>query len=286
MPKQAKYTVDHFLHDCNYRMTVFAIEQKYSNNGYALWFKLLETLGATKGHFLDLNRDVTLNFLSSKAHMDKDTCLEIINTLSNLEAIDQDLWDKYKIIWCQNFVDRLSKVYSDRRCSPPPKPTVISNNGSLQITQYVGCNTADNDVEQSNTPDIQGLQSNTEFADEPLHILNSTLLNSTELKNTKEKRQYAPSVFLTELEYLALVEKFTEKDSVKKIDALSLYKQSSGKKYKSDYFTILNWARKDDDKANTPVMPKKRFEPGVPDDYDERLKAHVDKIHREQETTK
>ena len=119
-----------------------------------------------------------------------------------------------------------------------------------------------------------------------LHILNSTLLNNTLPNGTKEKVLYAPSVYLTELEYLALVKKFQEKDTLKKIDALSMYKQSSGRKYKSDYFTILNWARKDDEKKDEVVMPKKRFEPGVPDDYDARLKAHVDKIHREQEAKK
>ncbi len=208
MPKQAKYTVDHFLHDCNYRMTVFAIEREYGNDGYALWFKLLETLGSTKGHFLDLNRDVTLNFLSSKAHMEKDTCLKIINALSDLEAIDQELWGTYKIIWCQNFVDRLTKVYTDRKSSPPPKPTVISNNGSIHITQDIGGYTSDYGGDKSITADKQGLNSNSGDDGGELHILNSTLLNSTVLNSTKEKRQYAPSVFLTELEYLALVEKF------------------------------------------------------------------------------
>jgi hypothetical protein len=278
MPKQAKFTVEYFLHDCNYRITVFTIEQKYGNDGYALWFKLLETLGATKGHYLDLNKDVTLNFLSSKAHMDKERCLAIITELSALEAIDQELWENYKIIWCQNFVDRLTKVYADRRNSPPPKPIISNDNGSLQITQFVHLNTSDYGVILSNTAENDVIRGNTADSVGQLHILNNTVLNSTELNSTKGKRDYAPSVFLTELEYLSLVERFTEKDAVKKIEALSLYKQSSGKKYKSDYFTILNWARKDEDKKNEPVMPKKRFEPGVPDDYDKQLAEHMRKV--------
>jgi hypothetical protein len=284
MPKQAKFTVEYFSHDCNYRMTVFTLEQKYKNDGYALWFKLLETLGAARGHYLDFNKDVTLNFLASKAHIEKELCLKIIGELSELEAIDNELWSNYRILWCQNFVDRLAKVYSDRRSPLPPKPTVNITDGVMQITQSLQLDTSDYSVDNSLTADNSDNGSNTADSVGELHRTKGTKLK--ELNCTKGKKEYAPSVFLTELEYLSLVERFSEKSMPAKLEALSLYKQSSGKQYKSDYFTILNWARKDDEKKDEVVMPKKRFEPGVPDDYDARLKAHVDKIHREQETKK
>ena len=60
------------------------------------------------------------------------------------------------------------------------------------------------------------------------------------------KKQYAPAVSMTEEQYQKLIERFGESDTNDKIEALSLYKQSKGKKYKCDYSTILTWARKDE----------------------------------------
>lgn len=61
---------------------------------------------------------------------------------------------------------------------------------------------------------------------------------------TKKKQSYGDfkNVNLTDEEF----EKLKEKPNYEKfIQDLSLYKESSGKKYKSDYATILNWMRKD-----------------------------------------
>jgi hypothetical protein len=63
-----------------------------------------------------------------------------------------------------------------------------------------------------------------------------------------EKRGYAPSVSLTQDEYEKLVDKFGESGAKERIERLSLYKQSKGVRYKSDYATILNWAKKDEGK--------------------------------------
>lgn len=250
MPKQAKYTVDFFPHDCFHRMTLFIVEQKYGNDGFALWFKLLETLGASKGHFLDLNKENNVQFLSSKSHLTQQLCFEILECLADLDAIDKTLWG-HKIIWSQNFVDRLSKVYSDRRCPLPPKPIIKnSDNGHIDIIQVLHDNTDDYGVNKCNTDDSDIFLEDIAESEISKHKLKESRLKETKLKETKEKKMYATSVFLSELEYLALIDKFGKRDTDKKIEALSLYKQSSGKKYKSDYFTILNWARKDEDISN------------------------------------
>lgn len=66
-------------------------------------------------------------------------------------------------------------------------------------------------------------------------------------EKTKEiaKKPYgeANNVFLTDEEMAKLRERFSDADD--RINALSLYKGSKGKKYDSDYLTILNWDRMD-----------------------------------------
>lgn len=68
-------------------------------------------------------------------------------------------------------------------------------------------------------------------------------------KNGKEKKIYAPCVSMTEEEYQKLIEKFGQQNTKDRIERLSLYKKSKGKKYKCDYSTILAWARKDEPKG-------------------------------------
>jgi len=65
-------------------------------------------------------------------------------------------------------------------------------------------------------------------------------------KDKKEpKKLYLDSVKLTDEEFKKLVDKFGEADAKYKIGNLNDYVQSTGKKYKSHYHTILMWSKKD-----------------------------------------
>ena len=86
-------------------------------------------------------------------------------------------------------------------------------------------------------------------------------------KNEKKKRERAPAVFLTEEEYKKLITELSESVTKEYIKDLSLYLQSTGKRYKSHYATILAWHRRDekqgkvkrpqDDESQTKYIPKK-----------------------------
>ena len=58
------------------------------------------------------------------------------------------------------------------------------------------------------------------------------------------KKKYEDYVSMTEEEHQKLIEQFGEKGTQDRIENLNLYKGSTGKKYRSDYLTILNWERK------------------------------------------
>jgi hypothetical protein len=101
---------------------MFILEQRYGNDGYAFWFKMLELLGSTKGHYIDCNNEAEWEFLQAKTHQNNGFCAEILNLLAKLDGIDHRLWKDYKIIWCQNFVDGIADVYNNRKREIPPKP--------------------------------------------------------------------------------------------------------------------------------------------------------------------
>jgi len=63
---------------------------------------------------------------------------------------------------------------------------------------------------------------------------------------SKKKRNYLfNNILLTPIEYDKLVKIFGEAGVKDRLEGLSLYKQSKGKRYDSDYATVLAWERKD-----------------------------------------
>lgn len=65
--------------------------------------------------------------------------------------------------------------------------------------------------------------------------------NKEKEKKKKEKKEYAEAVTMTEDEYNKLMSDYGEDCTTWCIDKLNNYKLSNGKRYKSDYRTILNW---------------------------------------------
>jgi hypothetical protein len=129
MARKIQDTVKYFPHDCNASEgdTLTLIEGEYGNDGYAFWFKLLEKLGKSNGHFIDCNDPKKLALLSTKAHITSEKGISIVEMLADLDAIDKELW-QHKIIWSQHFVDNVSLAYSNRRRTPPSKPVITSSN--------------------------------------------------------------------------------------------------------------------------------------------------------------
>ena len=121
MARPKKQTVDYFPHYCDHGKTMFILEQRYGNDGYSFWFKLLEMLGKYDGHFIDLDNPADWEFLQSKTRLSEDVCREMLDLLAKLEAIDAELWEQ-KIVWSQNFVNGLLPVYSNRRAQLPSRP--------------------------------------------------------------------------------------------------------------------------------------------------------------------
>lgn len=92
-----------------------------------------------------------------------------------------------------------------------------------------------------------------------LTLLNLTSLNSTppngaemvvvdevisKKESTKEKYGQFDNVFLEVVEYQKLVDEYGEGPTNALIEELSNYIASTGKRYKSHYATLLNWARR------------------------------------------
>ena len=121
MTRPRKQTVDWFPHSCNHGKTMFILERRWGIAGYGFWFKLLEILGNTEGHFVDADNSSTLDYLQAYTYTNKDTCIEILEQIASLEAIDPKLWEE-RIIWSDNFVKGLAPCYRKREAEIPLRP--------------------------------------------------------------------------------------------------------------------------------------------------------------------
>ena len=84
-------------------------------------------------------------------------------------------------------------------------------------------------------------------------------------KKKPDKKQYADFVSLTEDEYGKLVYGYGQQAADKFVEVLNLYKGSTGKSYKSDYMTILNWVIGKVEKENPGLIQRPAPEGRIPD---------------------
>lgn len=127
MARPIKNTVDYFPHIIKNGKTIFILENKYGNDGYAFWFKLLELLGSSHDQVYDFNNLSDWEFLIAKTKVSEEKATEILKTLADVEAIDRKLLEK-KVIWCENFVEGIEDVYRKRKRNRPQKPVIDNGN--------------------------------------------------------------------------------------------------------------------------------------------------------------
>lgn len=122
MGRTKLYTVEYFPHFCAKGKTKRILEKKMGNDGYAVFFKILEVLGGSEGHFYNCNRLLLWEDLIAYCNVEEAKLLEIIDLCVALEQFDEELW-KGKVIWCQNFINNLIPIYKKRLRNVPVKPT-------------------------------------------------------------------------------------------------------------------------------------------------------------------
>jgi hypothetical protein len=206
MARPKKKGVDYFPHDCISGKTLFIIEQDFGNDGYAFWFKLLEHLGTQEDHVLDCNNPAVMAFLRAKTKLSVDVVCSILDLLATLEAIDPFLWSK-KIVWCQNFVDRVSDVYLNRRVDIPEKPIMgVVSTDHNPATIELSCQPTEestqiklNETKVKETTEIQFPEVPSGILDSPMKIVQERKPNITAAKHNyhTEQSEYKNTILST-----------------------------------------------------------------------------------------
>ena len=125
MARPKKQEVDYYPHYCEHGRVLFSLENRFGNDGYAVFYKLQELLGKTGGHCYNASSVESWEYLLSKMNTKEEIVLSVIEKLLEMEVLDSDMWADGKI-WMQSFVDSISDVYARRKIDCPTKEEFLS----------------------------------------------------------------------------------------------------------------------------------------------------------------
>lgn len=113
MARPEKNDVDYFPFYCKEGASTNYIDEKYGNNGFAVWVKLLRLLAKTDFHYLDLSKKKTVMLVSSKCKVDEGFLINFLHDLAELEEIDKQLLEN-NIVYSDKFVESIGDAYKKR----------------------------------------------------------------------------------------------------------------------------------------------------------------------------
>jgi len=236
----------YFSHDTNARNDpkIMALRSKYKYEGYGWYFAFIEMMREQADGKLSMRRQCDFDAFAMQMQCDSETIKKFINDCIN----EYELFVENDGYFFSLSLLKRMEVAQDKK-------------NKAQISALKRWETKDSMPSQCER-NANAMPSQCE----PNAIKERKGNKEKEIKERKE--EYGEKVSLAPDEYEKLKTKFGETKTLEKIKNLSLYKLSTGKKYASDYATILRWSEKDDAEVGKnkdpvevkPPVVKKGFE--------------------------
>lgn len=122
MSKKKTATVEYFPHYARHGKTIFTLENLYGNDGYAAFYKLLELLAVSEGHYYDAGTEANREYLAAVTGGSWDSRAGMLTKLAHMGVIDAELWEKVQVVWMPSFLDSVREVYRKRAIPAPERP--------------------------------------------------------------------------------------------------------------------------------------------------------------------
>lgn len=242
MARPQRNTVEYFPHPVTHGKKMSYLEKKYGNDGYAVWFKILEELGNTDFHYLDLSDDVQIMFLSDRCLVTEDVLMSIINDLIRLKEFDKNLWENNKILFNEKFIESIKDAYKKR------SNVCVDKKSLLHLLEGLGIRKPSKSNRKPQKSTLEG-----------------DVNPQTKLKESKEEkskvevyRKFA-HLSLAKNEFEKLNETYSKNQIDGVLDAIENWKKNTS--YKSLYLTANKWLKKEYPNQETSQQKKSDNEP-------------------------
>ena len=232
MARPLKNGVDYFPLDVSLDQKFELIEAEFGLKGFAVVVKLLQRIYGQQGYYCEWTDEVALLFSRQCGELGGSAVSEIITASIKRGIFDRTLYEKYSILTSKGIQKRYFEAIARR------KNVVVDGRYLLvsdtEISENVNINLVNVDINQKN--DYNNSQSK----------VKESKVNKTKVRESEEKKhphgEYN-NVFLTEAELQKLQAEFP--DYQNRIERLSEYMESTGKKYRNHYVTIKSWSKND-----------------------------------------
>lgn len=227
MARPQKEGLDYFPLDTDMDLKddkVQLVEAKYGATGFAVLIKLLMKIYG-EGYYYQWGENEGLLF-SKRVNVDINTVNDVVNDLAKWGMFDADIFKKYKVLTSNGIQKRFWEVAKRRNDVIINKAFWVHDVDNILVSANINLINVDGGTQR--------------------------IVKKRIVKESKE--DYADFVSMTNDEYSSLVAKVGEDGAKRCIEILDNYKGSTGKKYKSDYRTILNWVirRYEDEQSEKP----------------------------------
>jgi len=104
-----KVTLDFFVHDTDARRNpkILALSRRFGNDGYATYFRLLESLGEQDGLRLDLSDNLVAEAIADEFKLrDAPHLYGIIQVCVDIKLFDRQLWESDRLVFCPSLFNR------------------------------------------------------------------------------------------------------------------------------------------------------------------------------------
>jgi hypothetical protein len=225
MARPQKAGIDYFPLDTDIDQDdkIALIEAKYGITGFGVIIKLFKKTYSSNGYYYDWNEETQLLF-SKQIGVEFNKIIEIIDDAIRWNLFDSKLYKKYKILTSKRIQATYLKAIYKRKEVEIIKEYVANGVSDIKNLDNVVINSIN---------DINNPQSK---------------VKESKVKESKDK--YLDFVYLSKAEHKKLIDQLGEKKTKEYIEKLNAYIGSKGKKYKSHYFTILNWIKMNNDTGN------------------------------------
>lgn len=225
--------ITYFPLDVHMDDNIELIEAEFGLTGFAVIVKLYQKIYGDLGYYCEWTNDVALLFTR---RVGCSAVSEIVAAAIRRGIFDEGLFHKYQILTSRGIQKRYLDVVSRRK-----EVTVKKEYLLVEVAKKYN--------------NVNIIEENVNISNENVCISKQRKEKESKVKESKEKKNiYGEfgNVALTEEEYVKLQTAYP--DYQERIERLSAYIASTGKRYKSHYATILNWARKDG--GNRTAKPK------------------------------
>jgi len=148
MARPKSNNVDYFPCYCKDGKTLYILESRWGNNGYAFFYKLWKRLGDADFHYIDLRPLDNWEYFRAKMGVSDTETTDILNKLAEMGVIDAELWAQ-KVIWSDSFIESVKDVWIKRKQLIPQKPELLSQKPELQNQNETETRVNDNHNPQS-----------------------------------------------------------------------------------------------------------------------------------------